>query len=378
MSCSSQKLCNNNDCSICFNKSFSSHKKSRYWDYELNDKNPREVFQKTNIKYWFKCKDCIHVFESSPNSIVLKNRWCPYCSNQKLCFKRDCLVCFNKSAQNLEKIKFWNYKLNKKHPRLIYKSSAPKRWFTCGNCDHDFEISLNSIKNSFCPYCSSPPQRLCNKKECNFCFEKSFASHEKSEFWNYTLNNTTPRDIFQKINTKYWFDCDMCHVSFKITLRGITSEYSWCSCSKNKTETMLKNRLKLQYKIIKFQPKFEWCKNTVTNRKLPFDFLVNKNTIIELDGDQHFKNIKHWKSDSGKQQDRDNYKMERALDKGFSVIRILQERVWKDSDNWEEFLNNAINFCEENKNPCIVIQEGTEDLYENHTVENFNKISLKN
>lgn len=35
----------------------------------------------------------------------------------------------------------------------------------------------------WCPYCSNPPQRLCENDECKECFEKSFAS-DKDDFFN--------------------------------------------------------------------------------------------------------------------------------------------------------------------------------------------------
>lgn len=366
--CTTKTLCNKKDCKICYNRSFESHEKSKHWNHDLNEKTPRQVFKIVCKKYWFKCDKCNHNFNSFLNNIVSKGRWCPYCSNQKLCFKKECKICFNKSAQSLEKIKNWNYKLNKKHPRLIFKYSAPKRWFNCENCNHNFDITLNIIKKSWCPYCSS--KKLCNKKECVHCFNKSFQSSDKIQFWDIKINNQIPRFVFKFSGKKYWFNCEKCNNSFNIKLTDIF-QGKWCPVCKNKTEKKLLYYLKDKFDNVKFQKKFKWCKNKTY---LPFDFVINK-IIISLDGNQHFKEVKHWKNDIKEQQERDNYKMKCALENGYSVIRVFQEWVWKDKNNWKDFLHNAINFCEKNEN-FIIIQEETEELYKNHFVENFKKITI--
>ena len=77
--CSHQKLCENNDCKMCYNNSFASVEKSKY----LNDKtvNPRMLFKSTNKKYNFDCNKCLQTFET-PLSNITKGVWCPYCFNK--------------------------------------------------------------------------------------------------------------------------------------------------------------------------------------------------------------------------------------------------------------------------------------------------------
>ena len=60
--CSHQKLCENNECNICFNNSFASVDRSKF----LNDKtvNPRMLFKSTNKKYKFDCDKCNNPFET--------------------------------------------------------------------------------------------------------------------------------------------------------------------------------------------------------------------------------------------------------------------------------------------------------------------------
>ena len=47
-------------------------------------------------------------------------------------------------------------------------------------------------------------KRLCANEECQTCFEKSFASHEKSEFWSEKNGDVKPRQVFKSANKKYW------------------------------------------------------------------------------------------------------------------------------------------------------------------------------
>lgn len=48
--CANQKLCNDDNCVTCFEKSFASHTKSSFWS-EKNSINARSVFSKSNLKY---------------------------------------------------------------------------------------------------------------------------------------------------------------------------------------------------------------------------------------------------------------------------------------------------------------------------------------
>nr|QBK92357.1 MAG: very-short-patch-repair endonuclease [Pithovirus LCPAC304] len=82
---------------------------------------------------------------------------------------------------------------------------------------------------------------------------------------------------------------------------------------------------------------------TKTNYRLPFDFgLVDNNVIIELDGPQHFIQVMNWKAPK-KQQKRDKYKMEKANENGYTVIRLLQEDVFNDISDWEDKLRTTLN-----------------------------------
>jgi len=77
--CSNHKLCNQ-ECSICFNKSFASHPNVTCWS-EKNKIMPREVFKGSNKRAIFDCNICHLEFDSILYN-VLSGYWCPYCKNK--------------------------------------------------------------------------------------------------------------------------------------------------------------------------------------------------------------------------------------------------------------------------------------------------------
>ena len=97
--------------------------------------------------------------------------------------------------------------------------------------------------------------------------------------------------------------------------------------------------LKLHYPKVKFQCKFEWCKD---KDFLKFDFLIEElKIIIELDGHQHFIQVMNWSSPEDN-LNRDIYKMKTANKNGYTIIRILQKDVYANKDSWDKKLLDAI------------------------------------
>jgi very-short-patch-repair endonuclease len=132
------------------------------------------------------------------------------------------------------KSKFWSVK-NEKNPDEVKLNSHKKFWFNC-ECGHQFESSLLNINqaNNWCPYCSNHAIKLCDKEECNSCFEKSFASHDKSKYWS-IHNELKPRQVFKGTDRKrFIFDC-ICGHEINMMVKQISSQGHWCSyCSHQK------------------------------------------------------------------------------------------------------------------------------------------------
>jgi YHS domain-containing protein len=334
-----KKLCTDDHCSFCYNRSFTSHEKANSWDYEKNEKTPREIAKACTAKYWFKCEKCNHGFDTSPDSII-RGSWCPYCGGKKLCTD-DCSFCLNRSFASHEKACFWDYeKNNRVAPRNIAKNTHTKYWFKCQECKHRFDTSPHSITTmgSWCPYCCR--RTLCND-HCIPCEKRSFASHEKSRYWDYNRNEKSPREVTRNSNKKYWFKCDKGKHEFDMSLDHIIRGY-WCPKCKNKSERLFSEFLTASKYPHEHQARYDWCRNPKTGKKLPFDFCLEElNIIIEVDGPQHFRQISNW-GDHKEIQERDRYKEECALERGYTIIRIYQPLILSSSTDWKETVKESL------------------------------------
>lgn len=321
-----------------FENSFVSHPKSVYWSSK-NILKPCDITKGTHKKYWFNCDKCEHLLFISIHNITYLNRWCAFCANKKLCENLDCKDCFEKSFASQSKSQFWSNN-NELNPRQVFKSSSNKYIFNCDKCNHFLEMGLDNITNNnyWCKYCSNPPQKLCDDETCKDCFNKSFASHPKSKYWS-DDNEINPRQIFKCSNKKFKFDCNICNNTFLCSLGNISNN-RWCSICKHKTELKLFNWLNEKNFNVESQVKFDWCK---IKRRLPYDFVIeNLKIIIELDGIQHFEQVSNWKSPK-QIQENDEFKNKSALDNGYRMIRIFQEIVLFEKEDWGNQLNEAIN-----------------------------------
>jgi len=381
--CSNKLLCNNS-CEICFNKSFASYEnkeKVNCWNYKKNGElTPRDVYKSSGQNYWFIRNKCNHNFETCLDGMIRLNRWCGYCGNKKICNKNNCKICFNKSfaSYDIEKVNCWDYKKNKNiTPRDVFKSTPLKCYFICNKCNHDFSIRLCNVTNAvspvWCAYCKN--KKLCKNYNCNICHSKSFASYKnkkKVNSWDLEKNkDIIPRNIFKSSHQKYYFNCHICNHNFKITISKVTQRNQWCTAciDTNQTEKLFLNWLKENYTnyTITFQPKYNWCCSPCTKRHLPFDYCIEElNLIIEVDGMQHFKQVRNW--DSHKDTfEKDLYKIKMAIENGFNIIRIFQEDIYENKNDWEEQTKYYIENYKDNKLICI----GDEKLY-----EKYNQIDL--
>ena len=326
---------------IEFERSFASHPKSKFWSLK-NLLQPQNVALNSHKKFLFNC-DCGHVFDEQLNNINI-GRWCSYCTNKKICSNSSCYVCFEKSFASVKYSENWSDK-NEDLPRFLFKNSHKIYWFDCPNCDHPFEQRLSHItRGNYCNYCTNRIMCLPDKN-CVNCFNKSFASIERSKNWS-CKNIKKPIEVFKSSAERFLFDCDKCNNEFESKLCHIT-DGSWCSDCRYKTEDKLNKILSKIYPSLKRQYKVEWCKNI---KYLPFDFVIEeRKIIIELDGKQHFEQIGNWPSPEETRKN-DIFKMKCANKNGFSVIRILQKDVYNNKYHWlNELVNNIEKITNENR-----------------------------
>lgn len=337
--CGNKELCNDDNCAVCFEKSFASHPEAKNWHPD-NDVTPRQVFKNANKKYWIQCTKCPHAFEAQLNN-VNNDKGCHFCcTNGRLC-EDECDYCFKRSFASHPRAKYWSPK-NGFAPRVVLTTSTKKYTFDCGECGHDFTAILRSVTSTtdptWCPYCGN--KELCDK-ECDTCFKKSFASHPMSAYWH-DNGELTPRQVFKNCNKKYTFLCKDCSHTFSTRVSHVTKKIrpTWCPHCKHKTALMVHDFLKKQYAnyTVKSETKYPWCVNKTTDRKCSYDFeIMELGIIIELDGPQHFEQISNW-GDVASTVAKDIFKMEQANQNGRTIVRLMQEDVFYNSLDWRNEL----------------------------------------
>jgi len=352
-------LCDD-DCNYCFEKSFASHEYAKYWIQEKNDKTPREVFLGSKKKYWFRCNTCKHDFDKQLKRIKATNGWCYFCNSTELCDDKDCNFCFNKSLASDKRVEHFRGSASGKTARYIIKKGKEICTFECQTCKHLFDVRIGNVimLDHWCGYCGS--RRWC-EEECEKCYAVSFASHERAQ---YIVDESIDLSRVRRSSTdKYEFKCEKCKFHFEKrpsdVIRG-----SWCPKCINKTEKKLFDILDKMYDDVEFQPRFDWCKSPLNN-VYPFDYCIpSKRIIIELDGDQHFKDVLNW-TPCIEQKKRDVFKMIRANKNDYSVIRLRQPDVLADKNNWKNLLIEAINDID-NSDDIMNIFIGKNNIYDEH------------
>lgn len=362
-----KRLCEDEDCKFCEERSFVSSDRRDQWDYAKNTTTPRQVALNSHTKYSFICDNpnCLHPFEAALNK-VNSGTWCPYCcSTRKICPDKKCKICYKVSFASVSVSKWWSPK-NPGVPSDYTTGTTQKFLFDCPNCNHEFSATLAKISGSarWCPYCAIPSKKLCEDEDCDFCYQRSFASCEKQSLWS-SKNKKTPRQVLLRSHDIYIFDCDLCNREYKGTPDSV-SQGRWCGCRKKKTETKLLTWLHENFPgQVTYQPKFDWCKSVLTKKYYPFDYLIKIpgqkiHKILELDGLQHFQQVMNWTSPE-ETRARDYYKEYCARSNGFSVIRISQEDVLYDKIDWEDLLMQVL--PQKHPKPLLVeLYDGIESI----------------
>jgi very-short-patch-repair endonuclease len=231
MNCSTtqKRLCGEEDCQTCYDRSFATHPRAVDWS-PSNELKPNQVLRNSNKKYKFNCTDCGHELEMIVNNVA-KGQWCKYCNSDGLCEDMSCEFCFKKSFASHPMAEAWSNQ-NEIQPRNILRNADKKFSFDCHTCKHTFQTVLYSVsRGTACPYCTN--QQLCMEEKCNTCFNKSCASHEIAEAWSLT-NKLQPRQVFLQSNKKINFICRRCNHEYNTQVHHFVHRNGSCPYCSNK------------------------------------------------------------------------------------------------------------------------------------------------
>lgn len=305
------------------------------WD-TTNEKKMCEYLPNSGQKTRWICdlNPCgCHLYEAVISNITGQKPYgCPYCSGRRPCAHNNLEVNFPQLKKE------WSDDNEKKMCEYTSNTNERVKWICdvnpCGDHIWMCQISDRTRKNtSGCPFCA-------NQKACAHNNLEVLCPHLKKE-WS---PDNKPMNLYTKNSSiKVLWVCLSSYNNHKWITKishRTGNRASSCPHCKNKTEAKLFEHLTLNYDYeIEKPKKFEWCKN---KKCLPFDFCIEElKLIIELDGRQHFEQISNWDSPLLTQKT-DKYKMKCANENGYSVIRLLQEDVWTDTNDWKNNLKLSI------------------------------------
>ena len=111
----------------------------------------------------------------------------------------------------------------------------------CEGCHKNLSINNFDLKKDSTNYYSRciPCREIHNNRYIKkvIPYERSFASHEKAQFWHPTKNDKIkPRYVFKGTHKKYWFKCpnENCGHDFDMKIDNITCDNNWCAYCANK------------------------------------------------------------------------------------------------------------------------------------------------
>lgn len=203
-----------------------------FWCGEKNGAiTPDMVAAQSNKRFWWRCERG-HVWQGAPNKMskMAPSRYCPYCSNRKVCLEN----CLETAAPHLA-AEWHTEKNGDLTPRDVTFSSPKKVWWRCGH-GHTFYASVygRHIKGTGCPYCI-------NLKVCeDNCLSAKYPDLAKE--WHPTRNaGLTPRDVTANSTKEVWWYCEHGHewqeIVRKRSVRGYGCPY--CSGRRVAPETCL-------------------------------------------------------------------------------------------------------------------------------------------
>jgi|TARA_Y100000310_G_C20690071_1_gene821664 hypothetical protein len=137
--CSGCPFCSGRKASKSINFATAYPELLKQWDFKKNiNIDPYKITRSCGKKVWWRCKKANdHIWFSSVNQRVTRQKICPFCSGRKVC-KSNCL-----STTHPDLLKSWNYNKNKITPDEVTYSAHKKVWWICSK-GHEWEAAVYS------------------------------------------------------------------------------------------------------------------------------------------------------------------------------------------------------------------------------------------
>lgn len=172
-------LCEHNNLQILFPEI------CEQWNYELNNKTPRNYFASSKILVWWKCKNIECKCKTWQSTIHSRTHYKTECH---CCEGRFC-VHNNLETTHPQLCQEWDYNKNDKPPSQYTHGSGDIVFWKCikNNCGcHSYEMKIlnRTYNESGCPFCSN--NRVCKH------YNAEVYNPKLANEWDYTKNINPP------------------------------------------------------------------------------------------------------------------------------------------------------------------------------------------
>lgn len=341
------------------------------WDYDKNLKSPKEISYKSKRVVFFKCPNGTHNSEKKHIGNITR----------KINESDECVACKSFGQFGIDTINknfiedFWDFDLNDISPFSIKKYSGKNIWIKCQeNKLHPSYLTNGSkffLTNGRCPYCHG--LKVCPENSLGFKYPKSI------DVWS-DKNEKTPYDYTPKSRSKVWWTCENgIHEDYQKDIKSMHRiTFSCMECSKENNMSNLQLKV---YDLITNSDHLHLMENNCTisplniinhihkTRIVPLRYdneihIGGEKLIIEVHGIQHYELCGFHKLISKKynttpeyelnyQQQKDKYKKEYALSKGYHFLEIP---YWTDDsfETWKILINDKIEEIKHLNNEVIL------------------------
>lgn len=283
------------------------------WDFEKNDKLGLDIYKVTKGSHkraWWICSKC----KSSHDSIIsnkVKYNSCSYCKGTKVNHTNSL------AAKNPLLAKEWHPTLNGElTPHDVASCLGRKFWWICSE-NHVWEAKMSNRANgNGCPYCNG------------YQAWKGF-----NDMW--TTNPELAKLLLNRKDGYLSTECSLRRVDWKCNCGNIIKNRTVanvnkkglsctaCSDGKSQAEKFIYGLLKEYYgEDFETEKTFKWS----NQRRYDF-YLPTINTIIEVHGEQHYKDSKNFNSLTAKEsQEIDAFKEESAFRNDIKKYIVIDAR----------------------------------------------------
>lgn len=342
------------------------------WDYELNGCSPSEINYASSKRYWFKCSRGIHDSElKGITNFTGDNGGSLECNKCNSIGQYILDVYGENGLKN-----YWDYEKNNAlslYPFKINKTCNKKIWIFCQAKTYHNSYNVRcgdfTTKNSRCPYCTNRNGKVHHLDSLGNLLKnnnllKTWSERNKKYPYEYTPNSG---------KSVYWKCENGIHDDYKrIIHTSNTCGFRCPECVRERDESILQEKVRLYLESLGYEvlhenkctlnptnmvkpPCGEGKKRICGNLRYDNEIVVNeKHIVIEVNGQQHYQ-INTWHKNFARkykttpelelkyQQDRDKYKKEYALSKGYQYLEIPYWTIEDENESYKTLIDNKIN-----------------------------------